>query len=43
MESERQGEVATGWQVVHERLVKLARARAELDFEEGVQLLAAHR
>jgi 5-methylcytosine-specific restriction endonuclease McrA len=34
---------ATEWQVVHERLVNLARTRAGLDFDEGVQLLAAHR
>ena len=37
------GEAATQWQVVHERLVNLAKAGAELDFDEGVQLLAAHR
>ena len=29
--------------MVHERLVNLAKAGAELDFDEGVQLLAAHR
>lgn len=37
------GAATTEWQVVHERLVTLARARAGLDFDEGVQLLAAHR
>ncbi len=36
-------EGAGEWQVVHERLVKLARTRAGLDFDEGVQLLAAYR
>jgi hypothetical protein len=38
-----EGEAATQWRVVHERLVNLARTRAGLDFDEGVQLLAAHR
>jgi hypothetical protein len=37
------GEGSASWQVVHERLVKLARARAGLDFDEGAQLLTAYR
>jgi hypothetical protein len=31
------------WQAAHEALLRLARARAGLDFEEGQWLLAAHR
>jgi hypothetical protein len=32
-----------GWQAVHEALIRLARTRAGLDFEEGEKLLIAER
>src|SRR5579885_916928 len=37
------GDAVTSWQVAHETLVKLARQRAGLEFEEGRWLLAARR
>lgn len=43
MGTQMEHEAAMEWQVVHDRLVKLARTRAGLDFDEGADLLAAHR
>ena len=33
----------SAWQVAHEALIRLARTRAGLDFEEGGKLRAAER